>query len=117
MKNNVFTVKGSIKSVEETRTVGQKNTQVREFVVETEEDYTQLLKFELYQEKVSLADGLSTGDQVNVYFSVRGREWQDKVYNSLRAFRVEADAAGPAGDSVAAEAFKKQAEGEGQPVF
>jgi hypothetical protein len=35
MKNNVFTVKGSIQSVGETREVGQKNTKVREFVVES----------------------------------------------------------------------------------
>lgn len=114
MKNNVFTVEGSVKSVEETRTVGQKDTKVREFVVETEEEYTQLLKFELFQEKCSLADDLSPGDQVNIYFSVRGRDWQGKVYNSLRAFRVEVSS--PTNSPAAVE-FKKQTENEGQPVF
>jgi hypothetical protein len=114
MKNNVFTVKGSIQSVGETREVGQKNTKVREFVVESTEDYTQLLKFELYAEKVSLGDDLSAGDQVNVFFSVRGRDWQGKVYNSLRAFKVETETASIVADN---QEFKEKVESEGEPVF
>jgi hypothetical protein len=77
------------------------------------------LKFELFQEKTELINPHSEGDSVTIYFTVRGREWEGKVYNSLRAFRIDA-AAKTAKNTRDAEAFKEQAGGEGggeEPVF
>jgi len=52
------------------------------------------------QDKCSLLDTVGIGQDVEVSFNLRGREWTDpktgqiKVFNTLDAFRIEAD--GPA---------------------
>ena len=47
----------------------------REFVVETEDQYPQMVKFELVQNKCDDIDAHNKGDQVSVHFNVRGRKW------------------------------------------
>ena len=66
----------------------------REFVVETEDQYPQMVKFELTQNKCDDIDGYNKGDQVNVHFNVRGRKWtnpkgEDVYFVSLNAWRIE----------------------------
>jgi hypothetical protein len=67
----------------------------REFVIETDEQYPQTIGFELFQDKVSLIDTFNAGDIVEVFFNVRGREWQKdanseiRVFNTLNAWRIQ----------------------------
>lgn len=73
----------------------------REFVIETDEDYPQVVKFELTQDKCKLIAGYKVGEQVIVNFNVRGRKWtnkegQDKYFVSLHAWRLEKIGAAPA---------------------
>ncbi|MCP4442158.1 MAG: DUF3127 domain-containing protein [Aureispira sp.] len=60
----------------------------REFVVETDEKYPQLIKFELVQERCSLIDEFSTGDKLKVEFNLKGREWNEKYFTNLHAWRI-----------------------------
>ncbi len=60
----------------------------REFVIETEEKYPQLIKFELIQDDCGLIDGFATGDNVKVEFNLRGREWNEKFFTNLHAWRI-----------------------------
>ena len=72
--------------------------QAREFVVETQEQYPQFVKFQLVQEKCELADSYNEGDRVRVHFDLRGREWNGKYFTNLNAWRMEAaDAAATPG--------------------
>lgn len=64
----------------------------REFVITTEDQYPQDVKFELFKEKTELMNQFSPGDKVNVKFDIRGREWNDKYFVNLNAWRVEAAA-------------------------
>ena len=67
----------------------------REFVVEVQEgQYPQMVKFQLTQDKCAIMDDYNEGDQVVVDFDLRGREWNDKYFTNLNAWRV-----GAAGDS------------------
>lgn len=63
----------------------------REFVVEVQDDkYPQLIKFQLAQAMCGLLDHHQVGEDVNVTFDVRGREWNDKYFTNLQAFKIEA---------------------------
>lgn len=73
----------------------------REFVVITDENYPQHVKFELIQDRCNLVDGYAVDQEVTVHFNVRGREWspQDggdaKYFISLNAWRIEKKADAP----------------------
>lgn len=65
----------------------------REFVIKTQGDYPQLIKFELTQDNCSKADNLKEGQAIEVSFNLRGREWinpqnEAKYFNTLQAWRI-----------------------------
>lgn len=71
----------------------------RNFVVETVENplYPQLISFELNQDRCAVIDKFNVGDNIEVTFNLRGREWinpqgEKKYFNSLEAWRVNAAA-------------------------
>jgi hypothetical protein len=67
----------------------------REFVVEkTDGQYPNFIKFELIQDRCSLLDAYNEGDEVTVSFDLRGREWQDKYFTNLHAWRIQGAASG-----------------------
>ena len=75
--------------------------QKREFIVEYAENpqYPEYLKFETIQEKCAQLDKISVGQEIDVLFNLRGREWTnpqgEKVYfNSLQAWKID-----PVGDA------------------
>ena len=63
--------------------------QTREFVIQTQEQYPQFIKFQLTQERCNAIDPYEEGDVINVQFDLRGREWQDKYFTNLNAWRIE----------------------------
>lgn len=58
----------------------------REFVVETEEQYPQMVKFELTQNKCDDIAAYKEGDKIVVNFNVRGREWNNPKTNEMNYF-------------------------------
>ena len=64
--------------------------QAREFVIEIESgNYPQLIKFQLVQDKCSLLDDYQEGEAIKVYFDLRGREWNEKFFTNLNAWRLD----------------------------
>lgn len=61
----------------------------REFVITTAEQYPSDVKFAALKEKSDQLNGLTEGDQVSVKFDVKGREYNDRYYVDLNAWRVE----------------------------
>jgi hypothetical protein len=72
----------------------------REFVLTTEEQYPQMIQFELLKDKGALLNSMQVGNRIKVLFDVRGREWQGKYFNSLVAWKLEM-AGAPAASSEA----------------
>ena len=72
----------------------------REFVVEYSENpqYPELIKFELIQDKCSLLDSYSKGNEIDVSFNLKGRKWskdgKDMYFTTLQAWRLEAAKSG-----------------------
>lgn len=79
---------GKLKVLFDTQTFPSGFTK-REFVITTEEQYPQDVKFELVKDKTSMIDKFRVGDQLKVSFNVRGNEYQGKYFVSLQAWRIE----------------------------
>ena len=82
-----------IQTIGETMVRGAKGFQVRELiaVTEFESKYPQTVKFEVLGDKVTLLDDYQEGQKVRLHFDIRGREWAEKVFNSLVIWRIESD--------------------------
>jgi len=62
----------------------------QEFVVETAEDqYPKQICFTLFNDKISLIEGLKPGTEVNVSFSVESREFNGRWYHNINAWKVD----------------------------
>jgi len=89
-----YKLTGVIKVLHPTVQVSDKFSK-REFVVTDNTGmYPQDIQFQATQDKCSMLDGLNVGQQVEVSFNIRGREWinpqgEAKYFNSLEAWRVE----------------------------
>lgn len=82
-------IKGFIKKIMPTEVVGD-SFQKRVIVVETDTDtkYPQEVPFELHQDRCALADAYSEGQQVEVFFNLRGREWNGKYFANIVAWKL-----------------------------
>ena len=79
---------GSIKKIEETVNISD-SFKKREFILNiVDGQYEQMIAFEMHQDKGSQLDSFKAGDEVTVFFNIRGREWNNKVLNNLVAWRV-----------------------------
>ena len=63
--------------------------QAREFVIKTSGTYPQYIKFQLTQDRCSIIDPCNEGQNIKVYFDLRGREWNEKYFTNLNAWKVE----------------------------
>ena len=78
----------------------------REFVIELADNprYPQYVQFQLTGDRCEQLDGFSVGDDVQVEFSLRGREWKSpkgeiRYFNSLDVWQIARAGAG-AGDDI-----------------
>jgi hypothetical protein len=63
------------------------------------------LQFELIHDNTNLVTDFSVGDEVTVYFTIKGRRWKDpegnyKYFTTLRAWKIEEEVSegGKSGD-------------------
>lgn len=64
-----------------------------EVVITTEEQYPQIIKFELHNAHCDLLNGKHIGQRVNVTFDIRGREWVNpqgvtQIFNTIVAYNI-----------------------------
>ena len=71
---------------------------VREFVVEKSEDIngkiiTNYIKFQCVQDRTNIVDRVSAGDEIKVYFNIKGTKWEKdgrtSYFSILDAWRIE----------------------------
>lgn len=95
----MFKLSGTLKVKNDTVQVSEKFSK-REFVLtDASSMYPQDIMFQLTQDKCSLIDAANVGDQIEVSFNLRGREWTSpagevKYFNTLEAWRIEKMGAG-----------------------
>ena len=70
----------------------------REFVVEKSEDIngkliTNFIKFQCVQDRTGIVDRVNVGDEIKVYFNIKGSKWEKNgtvsYFNNLDAWRIE----------------------------
>lgn len=88
-------ISGRIKVLFDTQTFDS-GFQKREFVLTTQEQYPQDIKFELTRDKINLVDGMNPGDELTVQFNIRGNEYNGRYFVNLQAWRVQKNAPGAA---------------------
>jgi single-strand DNA-binding protein len=83
------TIKGAIKLINPIKVISDKFS-VREFVVTTpDEKYPQDILFQTVNDKMAVLESLGVGQQVEVSYNVRGREFNGRYYNTLDAWKVQ----------------------------
>src|SRR5215217_5170867 len=103
-------IKGKVHEIGATMQVTD-SLKKRELIVEYVENpqYPEYLKFEAIQDKCNLLDNVKAGDDVEVFFNLRGRPWTDKTgkksyFNSMVVWRINALTPGAAAASTPAYA-------------
>jgi single-strand DNA-binding protein len=86
-------LEGKLHKIFETQEISS-SFKKREFVIETEDKYPQMVKFELTQDKCEEISSHNVGDMLAVHFNIRGREWTSpqneiRYFVSLNAWRIE----------------------------
>jgi len=83
------TIKGAIKLINPIKVISDKFS-VREFVVTTPDaKYPQDIIFQTINDKMAVLESLGVGQQVEVSYNVRGREFNGRYYNTLDAWKIE----------------------------
>ena len=99
-----FQVEGKLHRVFDTEQKTE-TFRAREFVIEVADgQYPQMIKFQLTQDRCDLIESHTAGDEILVHFDLRGREWNDKYFTNLNAWRIESAGQANAGAGQAAAA-------------
>jgi len=84
-----YEAKGTLHHIGETREVSE-TFSTRSFTICQQDDkYPQFITFELIKDKTDLIDSFKIGDDINVSFNLRGREWNGKFFNTIQAWRIQ----------------------------
>jgi hypothetical protein len=84
-----YEAKGTLHHIGETRQVSD-TFSTRTFTICQQDDkYPQFISFELHKDRTDLIDSFKVGDDINVSFNLRGREWNGKFFNTIQAWRIQ----------------------------
>jgi hypothetical protein len=61
----------------------------QEFVLETQEQFPRKVCFTLFNDKVSILSGMVAGDDLEVHFDIESREFNNKWYHNINAWKIE----------------------------
>jgi len=85
---NDYEMTGVVKTILDPQTFASGFTK-REFVLVTEENYPQSVKFECIKQQCALLDAVKPEDRVRVQFRIRGSEYKERFYVNLQAQQIE----------------------------
>ncbi len=76
---------------------------VQEYVIENHDQYPRKMCFEVFgADKIAQFD-IKMGEELTVSFDIDARQWQDRWFNSIRAWKVERVAAPSMGTAAPAD--------------
>ena len=87
-------VKGTIKEIFNTELKGTNNFEIRQMVLETDEQYPQDLLIQFVGDKTAVLDKYAIGDKVTIGINLRGRAWinpegETKYFNTIQGWRID----------------------------
>ena len=105
--------KGKAILIEGTEQVTEKFRKRLIVVSDEHEEYPQTVPFTFVQDNVSKLDNVKEGDQVEVTYELRGREWKGKYFADIQGWKIEVLSKG----SSAAKPATKKATSPQEAVF
>ena len=102
-------ITGALTAIFDTQQVSEKFSK-REFVIKTNDKYPETIMFQLANNRVDLIDPYAEGQEIEVSFNLRGREWfnpnkgVNQYFNTLEAWKIQP--AGQATQSTPAPAVR-----------
>tara|TARA_R110000744_G_scaffold97622_2_gene188634 strand:+ start:9804 stop:10175 length:372 start_codon:yes stop_codon:yes gene_type:complete len=86
-------VNGKVVMITEKNQISEKFAK-REIVIETSEDYPQLLSIQFVQDKCEALDSFMEGEDVKIGINLRGRSWESpsgelKYFNTIQGWYIE----------------------------
>lgn len=80
---------GKVIVIGQTETVGSAGTfKKRLIVVETAEQYPQMIPVDFVQDKCGILDKYKVGDEVTIGVNMKGNEYKGKYYISLNGWKI-----------------------------
>lgn len=108
-------INGKVKLLNDVQTFDSGFTK-REFVITTLEQYPQDIKLEVTQQRVELLNSVNVGDTVDVFFNIRGNEYNGRYFVNLQAWKIESSVSSTP-DPIPVEPTKETFENEEEPPF
>jgi len=91
-----FEIKGELVAILDEQVVSDKFKK-REFVIQTADQYPQVIKFQLTQDRCGMIDSYRKGETITVNFDVKGKEYvkgtETMYFNSLEAWKIQGNGA------------------------
>lgn len=90
----MFNITGTLKAKYAEQQVSERFRK-RDFVLtDNSSQYPQYITFQLVQDRCSLVEPFREGDEIRVFFNLRGREWKApagdvKYFNTIEAWKIE----------------------------
>jgi len=90
----MFTLTGTLKVKFDEQVVSDKFKK-RDFVItDNSSQYPQHVSFQLTQDRCNLVEPFQVGQEIKVFFNLRGREWSSpqgemKYFNTVEAWKIE----------------------------
>ena len=95
-------MKGTIKRIEPVQVVSEKFKKQELILTVQDGQYEQTVSIEFQQDKTELLDSFAPGQEVEIEYNLRGREWTNpkdgavRVFNTLAGWKIEAVGSAPA---------------------
>ena len=61
----------------------------QELIIETDEQFPKKVCFTLFGDKISLVEGLTSGQEVEVSFNIESREYNGKWFHNINAWKID----------------------------
>ncbi len=98
-----YDLTGKVKMIQAPQTFASGFTKRELVVTVAEGKFPQDINLEFLQDKVSLLDSLSEGQEIKVFFDIRGREYNGRYFNNLVGWKIEGATAGATSSGAAKE--------------
>jgi hypothetical protein len=94
MEKEQMKLNGRVQTIFNTQVISDKFRK-RELVLNTGGEYAQQILFQFTNDSCEALEGLNEGDQIDIYFDIRGREWTNpktgevRYFNTLNAWKYD----------------------------
>jgi hypothetical protein len=84
-----FSITGVVVSVGQPQKISDKFSKAELLIRHTDGKYEQFSCFEAHNDRADALQKIAEGETVTVHFDLRGRQWQDKTFNTLALWKVD----------------------------